>query len=291
VQHQVPLRAWGVDTWAGDPHAGHYGDEVLRTLRVQHDPRYAGFSTLLQKTFDEALADVPDASVDLLHIDGLHTYEAVRHDFETWHPKLSERAVVLFHDIEVRQGDFGVWRYWAELTARYPSISFAHSNGLGVLLVGHDAPPVLRALSADADGQQAARRYFTALGERFELRAQALHQASLMQDLEARMQRDAAALEKQGDWIGQQDQKLLEAERRQARDAQAIAALQQAAAGHEAAQRRGPGGRAAQGPRRARKPLGRAIPRMAQADDADHAPGPAVHAGAARRALGGPAAA
>ena len=149
VQHGVPLRAWGVDTWQGDAHAGHYGQRVLDTLRQQHDGPYGHFSTLLQKTFDEALDDVADSSVDLLHIDGLHTYEAVRHDFESWSPKLSRRAVVLFHNIAVRQDDFGVWRFWAEITQRYPSLAFGHSNGLGVLLAGPQAPAELLALTRD----------------------------------------------------------------------------------------------------------------------------------------------
>ena len=175
VQHGVPLRAWGVDTWQGDAHAGHYGQRVLDTLRQQHDGPYGHFSTLLQKTFDEALDDVANSSVDLLHIDGLHTYEAVRHDFESWSPKLSRRAVVLFHDIAVRQGDFGVWRFWAEITQRYPSLAFGHSNGLGVLLAGPQAPAELLALTRDTARWQAARAAFAVLGERFELRARCQH--------------------------------------------------------------------------------------------------------------------
>ena len=101
-----------------------------------HDERYGAFSELLRCTFDEALGYFSDASVDFLHIDGLHTYEAVRHDFENWRPKLSDSAVVLLHDTNVREGDFGVRHLWEDLHTQFPSFEFLHGYGLGVLIPG-----------------------------------------------------------------------------------------------------------------------------------------------------------
>ena len=207
--HQIPLRMWGVDTWQGDAHAGSYdGVQILQTLRKHHDARYSHFSTLLQKTFDEALTDIADGSVDVLHIDGLHTYDAVRHDFETWQPKLSERAVVLFHDTTVHQGDFGVWRYWEELTQRFPSLSFTHSNGLGVLLVGVQAPDILRELAQDPMRWAQVQLYFRILGTRFELGAESLHLNTVISDLQRNAQKQQIRIETQNSQLTEKEKEL-----------------------------------------------------------------------------------
>jgi hypothetical protein len=152
----LKTRCFAVDTWQGDPHTAFYDDSIYEEFRAFHDPRYAAFSTLLRCSFDDALPRFADGSVDLLHIDGFHTYDAVRHDFESWLPKLSRRAVVLFHDTCIHQADFGVWRLWRELTAQYPHFAFEHSCGLGVLAVGGAVPQALAELCAVAETKEGA---------------------------------------------------------------------------------------------------------------------------------------
>jgi len=171
VHLELPTACWAVDTWKGEAHTGFYGEEVFGTLRAHHDQKYSAFSRLVRSTFEEALPHFTDASIDLLHIDGLHTYEAVSADFHSWLPKLSDRAVVVFHDINVRERGFGVSHLWHELSQRYPAFSFLHSHGLGVLAVGSSIPSRLRWLIESNGGQAAdVRTFFERLGDRLVVR-------------------------------------------------------------------------------------------------------------------------
>lgn len=136
-------RCYAVDTWEGDAHAGNYGDHVYTEMKGFNDARYSGFSELIRSTFDDALKYFEDGTVDLLHIDGFHTYEAVKHDFETWLPKLSDRGVVILHDTNVKRDDFGVYKFFGELQKHYPSFEFSHGFGLGIVAVGKASPAAI----------------------------------------------------------------------------------------------------------------------------------------------------
>jgi GT2 family glycosyltransferase/glycosyltransferase involved in cell wall biosynthesis len=171
----LTTRCFAVDTWRGDEHAGWYGEEVFEDVSSFNGTHFAHFSTLLRTTFAEARPYFADGSVDLLHIDGMHGYEAVRNDFEIWQSALSECAVVLLHDVNVRERDFGVWRLWEELSVRFPAFAFDHSHGLGVLGVGPKPPPALTKLFALKDDPVAAamvRRRIASRGDAFRRRVE-----------------------------------------------------------------------------------------------------------------------
>jgi glycosyltransferase involved in cell wall biosynthesis len=186
-EFRIDTRCYAVDAWQGDEHAGNYGDEVFHQVNAHNETHYASFSRLLKMKFDDAVSYFSDRSIDLLHIDGLHTYEAVKHDFETWRPKLAPGAVVLFHDTNVRERGFGVWKLWEELKGQYPNnLEFLHSHGLGVLQLG-GVPNAKKLvwLEPNSIEQKQLKNYFFALGakqlEQFELRTMKAHVTNLNQ--------------------------------------------------------------------------------------------------------------
>jgi hypothetical protein len=162
----LSARCFAIDTWRGDQHAGYYGDDVYAAV-CSHNRRYDTFSRLIRSDFADACGEFADGSIDLLHIDGCHSYEAVRSDFETWLPKVSTRGVILFHDIAEYANGFGVHRLWEELRTRYPSFEFRHGHGLGIIGVGEKLPASLHGLfgaSASPASAQAIRAAYERLG-------------------------------------------------------------------------------------------------------------------------------
>jgi hypothetical protein len=159
-------RCYAVDTWSGDPHTGFYGDDIYKDLQAYHR-QYATFSQLLRMPFDDALKMISDCSVDLLHIDGFHSYDAVNADYMNWLPKMSNRGVILFHDIAVTERGFGVHQLWSELIGHFPSFAFEHGHGLGVLAVGKEqSSGVIDFLETANRFPCGTRRLFSSLGGR-----------------------------------------------------------------------------------------------------------------------------
>lgn len=171
----------GVDLWAGDVHMGTFDEALYTEISGYVNATYPGIAVLVRKDFNDAARDFAPGSVDLLHIDGTHTYEAVGNDYRTWFDKLSDRGIVLFHDTNVtvqNAGEaalkFGVRRFFDEVKGQYPHLEFEHCWGLGVLFVGKNVPaealelveaardPGFKAYFADKGG--AVSRQYEALG-------------------------------------------------------------------------------------------------------------------------------
>lgn len=160
----IDCKCYAVDTWLGDGHAGFYTGGVFDDVKEYNQQNYAHFSQLLRMTFDEALSRFPDASISLLHIDGLHTYDAVSHDFSAWWAKVRPGGLVLLHDICARHADFGVWRLWEELQREYRTLTFHHSWGLGV--VQKPGATVHELLALNSPDHDSVRSYYSMCGER-----------------------------------------------------------------------------------------------------------------------------
>lgn len=132
-QSWLETKCYAVDTWKGDEQAGFYGEDVYIKFSEYTEKYYSNFSTMLRMKFDDAIQYFKDESIDILHIDGLHTYDAVKHDFYTWLPKVKPGGIILFHDVAEQGNNFGVYKLWHEIAETSQEICvFPHSHGLAV---------------------------------------------------------------------------------------------------------------------------------------------------------------
>jgi predicted O-methyltransferase YrrM len=120
-------RLTGRCVYAIDPHTRSNEDPLANTLaEFRANLERAGVSDAVRPlitTSAEAVAILEDP-VELLFIDGDHSYDAVERDVELWLPRLIEGGVVLFHDVTTTaySGPRRVFRRHVCLDSHFDSI-------------------------------------------------------------------------------------------------------------------------------------------------------------------------
>lgn len=137
----LDTKVYAIDTWAGDDFTKtDYKENVYLAFSDIANSCFKNNNLImLRKTFDEAVEEFEDKSIELLHIDGSHHYEDVKHDFETWISKVKDDGVVFFHDIssDKMYGEImGSHYFWEEIKQKFNyTVEFDFSYGLGILFL------------------------------------------------------------------------------------------------------------------------------------------------------------
>jgi len=101
-------------------------NERLVSEQVNGDKRF----TLIKKMSDDAALDFEHESIDMVFIDGNHSYEYVLHDMENWTPLVRKGGIVAGHD------------YTQNPQSKYFDVQkavheFANKNGYKILLAAN----------------------------------------------------------------------------------------------------------------------------------------------------------
>lgn len=142
--YNLDSKLYAIDTWAGDDYTRNdYENDVYSVFRDTVANFYQNQKIeMLRMTFDQASSKFQDKSIDVLHIDGSHHYEDVKHDFYSWLPKVKDDGIIFLHDISediVLDSKMGSNRFWNELKKVYNNtIEFDFSWGLGIIFLSEN---------------------------------------------------------------------------------------------------------------------------------------------------------
>lgn len=108
------------------------GQRMYLLRRDSHDPA----------TLDQVKGVLKGGKVDFLFIDGDHTYEGVKKDFEMYSPMVKRRGLIAFHDICAKLPGTGceVDKFWGKIKHAYQCTEIVKDwkqgwAGIGVLYV------------------------------------------------------------------------------------------------------------------------------------------------------------
>jgi predicted O-methyltransferase YrrM len=124
------------------------GQEVHLIRADSHEPR----------TLRQLQAMIGLGRLDFLFIDGDHTYEGVRRDFELYGPLMSVGGWIGFHDIIPDPSDAmnEVHRFWEEIKFCYPHREIVSDRnrkyGIGLIRIGADDSQAVGVIERTASG-------------------------------------------------------------------------------------------------------------------------------------------
>jgi predicted O-methyltransferase YrrM len=108
------------------------GQEIMLIKANSHD----------ESVKQKVAAMLGEGKLDLLFIDGDHTYEGVKQDFELYSGLVRPGGIIALHDIVVHppESDCNVNKFWDEVKVKYKSREIIHDKnqgwgGIGVIYV------------------------------------------------------------------------------------------------------------------------------------------------------------
>ena len=173
-QLKLETKLIGIDHWLGDSQAGIFDNSIFENFKINHQ-QYEDLSSYIKSDFETAMKDIKNDSIEIIHIDGFHSYAAVENDFNLAYQKINkQKGIILLHDINEYQITFGVNKFWQEIEKRFKVFKFDHGHGLGVVFVGSKIDrKILEAFSLNApDKINLIKNIFEILGQRVEILAQ-----------------------------------------------------------------------------------------------------------------------
>jgi hypothetical protein len=190
-------RCYGIQQ--DNSHGTANGQDSFRALSDHIEAHYKSFSSLIRSDLEQARAHFEYGSIDLLHIDGFHSYKAILAEYTAWRPLLSQSSVVLFHDTNTSDRGIGIARLWHDLAHDHKHFEFLHGLGLGVLGVGDSLPKPVEHLFACAHRPEATnhlRLAYSQLGSVISVRTRCKDPQAQLRHRDLQHAQDQAALSK-----------------------------------------------------------------------------------------------